>query len=303
MTSPAALPADDFVPATGELRLGEDTFEYLAAGPKDGPLVLCAHGFPDIPRGFVGIMPTLVAAGYRVVAPWMRGYAPSTLRGPFDMTTIGDDLCRMADALSPGRPVHLLGHDWGAGCAYAAMRQAPERFAHSVTMSVPHGSAFTRNIRSDSAQQKRSRYIAFFLLPWLPERRIVKHDFAYIDELWARWSPGLTPDPAYMRELKQCLERSLPAPLGYYRALRPSAAANRRQRDMDENPLEVPTLYLCGADDGCISYAAGAGQEKYFARGFESEAVEDAGHFIQLERPGWLARRLVQWFSQTRATE
>ena len=127
--------------------------------------------------------------------------------------------------------------------------------------------------------------------------RIPGRDFAYIEELWTRWSPDLSLDAKYMTELKTCLRDSLPAPLGYYRALRPSPAVAALTRELAENPISVPTLYLGGADDGCITYALGEGQEQFFSAGFKSECVESAGHFMHVERPEWIANRLLEWFA------
>src|SRR4051812_26198713 len=85
-------------------------FELLTEGPKDGPLALCLHGFPDHPPSFGPLLTALGDAGYRAVAPWLRGYAPSTLSGPFDVDRLAEDARVLAQILSPDRPIYLVGH-------------------------------------------------------------------------------------------------------------------------------------------------------------------------------------------------
>lgn len=91
------------------------TFHYLSGGEPRAPLVLCLHGFPDHPRTFVPLMIWLMSAGFRVAAPWMRGYRPSVGHGPFSIERLALDVVEISRALSPSEPVHLVGHDWGGG--------------------------------------------------------------------------------------------------------------------------------------------------------------------------------------------
>src|SRR4051812_12408807 len=109
-------------------------FAALAAGPLDGPVVLCCHGFPDTPGTFRGLLAALAKAGFRAVAPWLRGYAPSPLAGPYGTAALGADLLALCDALHADR---VIGHDWGALAVYAALAQAPARLHSAVTLAVP----------------------------------------------------------------------------------------------------------------------------------------------------------------------
>lgn len=279
--------------ATEYVDLPGGRFAYLAAGPSDGPLVLLLHGFPDIPRGWEPAMHAIAASGRRAVAPWLRGYAPSTLERPVDVRALARDAIDLADALSPHEPVDLVGHDWGALIAYAALALKGERFRRAVTMSVPHPLAFQLNIAKHTSQLRRSWYIAFFQLPFLPERRVARDDFCFIDDLWRVWSPGLKPDPAYLRELKDCLSRSMPVPIEYYRALK------RRDRDLERAMVRIdtPLLYLHGADDGCVGAALGRGQDRFFGAELRTEIMAGAGHFLQLEQPERVAELIAGWLA------
>lgn len=268
------------------IRVGAERFVALTAG--EGPVALLLHGFPDVPRSWAPVMETL-APRFRCVAPWMRGYAPSTTEGPFDADRLAADVIGFADALSPDAPVLLVGHDWGAAAAYVACMRAPSRFLGCVPISVPHPLAFLRHLGRDAGQLRRSWYMGFFQLPGLPERAIRRTDL--VARLWRRWSPGLEPPPGHLDEVVDTVRRSLPGPIAYYRGMtRPLAEAPLRVKDARNERIEVPTFYLHGADDGCVTPEAAAGQGRFFAAPFEAEVVEGAGHFLPLERPEAVAR-------------
>lgn len=280
----------------------DGTFVAIEHGAPDAPLVLCVHGFPDHPRTFDGIAGALTAAGYRCVAPWLRGYAPSTLAGPFDIGQIAADIVAMKRALSPNRPAVLIGHDWGAIASYFAVGTEPAEFSHAVTLAVPHPLGWARNTRLHPAQLRLSWYIAFFQLGAVADYAVKRDKFALIDRLWRDWSPGYTPSIDYMRDLKRCLSTSMPAPLGYYRAMfapRLGASAARKAALERTRRILVPTLYLHGANDGCMLPQTGDGQERYFARGFESHTLPDVGHVLQLEAPDRVATLITNFLAAT----
>jgi pimeloyl-ACP methyl ester carboxylesterase len=278
--------------------LPSGTFAALEAGPPSGPVALCLHGFPDIPRGFEPLLLALAKGGYRAVAPWLRGYAPSTLEGPYDLDRLSDDVLELVGALSPGRPVALIGHDWGAMLTYLALGKAPRRFSAAVTLAVPHPLAVQKNLLRSPSQLKKSWYMFFFQLPFLAEHGVSRQHFALIDRLWHDWSPGYSIAPAYQDELKECLSRSMPAPLEYYREmLRPAQIAGRKGRDMLRlmRRICVPTLNLHGQDDGCMGAKLTRNQEPYFAARFRSEVLPGVGHFLHLEAPDRVVGLVLDW--------
>ncbi len=275
-------------------------FYYLALEDSqyepDSPLVLCLHGFPDHPPSFIPVMERLAAAGFRPVAPWMRGYYPSVQRGPYDADRLASDAVELARALSPDRAAIILGHDWGAVATYGAIADAPEQFSAAVTLAVPHPLTFMANLLVQPGQLRRSWYMLFFQLPRLPERIVRRRRLAFIDRLWRTWSPGYHLDGSAQQELYDCLEASWPAPIEYYRALlQPVGQAVSRIRAQARRRIVTPTLQLHGADDGCIAFSAGDGQERYFTGPFETQVVPNAGHFIQLEAPDTVAAETIAW--------
>src|SRR6266550_5467475 len=96
-------------------------FACLESG--DGPLVLLLHGFPDIASTWSQVIPVLTDSGYRVVAPFMRGYPPTDIPhdGRYDPAALGDDAAGLVNGLNDGEPAFVVGHDWGALATYAAI--------------------------------------------------------------------------------------------------------------------------------------------------------------------------------------
>jgi pimeloyl-ACP methyl ester carboxylesterase len=253
----------------------------------DGPPLLALHGFPDTASGFAPLAERL--AGRRTIAPYLRGYAPSTLDGPHTIAQLADDLVAVADALSPGRPIDVVGHDWGALAVYLACARAPERFARAVTLALPHPAAFQHNLPRHPAQLRRSGYVLRFQLP-RAEAALRRRDFGMVMRLWRDWSPGWEPPAGHLAAVKRCLDASLPAPLRYYRTL---VRTRLRRAEL----IRVPTLTLHGARDGCVAPALAEGQERFFTAGYRREILEDVGHFLHLERPAAVAERITSWLA------
>src|SRR3954462_7098189 len=157
--------------------------EYLACG-DDGPLALCLHGFPDSAHTWRHLLPQLADAGFRAVAPWLRGYAPTGLdpKGRYQNGASVADVVALHDALGGDSAAVLIGHDWGARIATGAAVFAPERFAKLVTAAVPPSGAVAQAFLT-YRQLKRTSYTFFFQNP-LAEFVASMNDLEFIDRLW-----------------------------------------------------------------------------------------------------------------------
>lgn len=280
-------------------------FAYLEAGPADGPLALCLHGFPDHAPTWEGLLGELGGAGFHAVAPWLRGYAPSGAApdGNYQAASLALDALALADALAPGGEAVLVGHDWGAIAAYTAAGYRPERFRKLVTMAVPHPASLMTRFLSSPDQLQRSWYIFFFQSP-LADMVLPADDFAVVDKLWRDWSPGFAPEPAFMRALKDTLGAPAPAGAGaavaYYRFMLGTLAGDPSLDEVQNAglaPVAPPTLYLHGADDGCMAadMVVEAELAPLHPGGLELDVVGSAGHFLHLERPEHVNPRVVDF--------
>lgn len=274
--------------ATFALPVGE--VHALVGGDPASPPLVFLHGFPDHPPTAVPFLEHL-AETHRVVAPWLRGYAPSPLVGPYDVETLAADACALIDQL--GGPVDLVGHDWGGVITYTVCQQSPARVRRAVTLAVPHPATFLRAL-AYSRQWRRSWYMGLFQLPgagWLAKR----DDLALIDRLWRDWSPGFTLDEERRAELHACLARSLPAPIEYYRAiLRPLTTLVDRLR-RSQGRISTSLLQLHGSDDGCIVPPTDADGRWFDDRVLE--VVPNLGHFLHVEAPAAIGARVTRWLS------
>jgi len=276
-------------------------FHALEAG--DGPLALCLHGFPDHPRSFRHQLPALAAAGFRAVAPFMRGYGPTgpAPDGRYQGAALALDVVALIEALGYEDAV-VVGHDWGAVAAYGAALAAPSRVRKLVAAAVPYGPQFMGALTTDYDQQRRSWYMFFFQTPFA-DVAVPHDDFAFLARLWRDWSPGFTLPAAELAALKDTFRHPgcVEAALGYYRAtfdpaLQDSALADLQGRLMLA-PIEVPALYLHGRDDGCIGVGLVEGMAGFFPRGLRVETLPGAGHFLHQEQPEAVNRLLLDFLS------
>jgi len=263
------------------------SFGALTCG-DDGPLALCLHGFPDSARTWRHLLPELAAAGYRAVAPWLRGYAPTIVPadGDYSGAALAADTNALHVALGGGSDAVLIGHDWGAITTYAAGALAPANWRRLVTIAVPPPSIATEAFFR-YAQLKRSFYIFVFQSP-IAELIAGADDMAFIERLWQDWSPGY--DGAEdLKHVKDALRgpANLSAAIGYYRAMFSIGG-------VDKSPPQ-PTLYLHGTDDGCFGVDGVRGSADQLSLDSEIDIVDGAGHFLHLERPAETNAKILDW--------
>ncbi|HWU90388.1 MAG TPA: alpha/beta hydrolase [Kofleriaceae bacterium] len=295
--SHAACEADVLTSRAAErlvLSLPGGAFHALAWGDPDAPPLLWLHGFPDHPPTAAPFLEQL-ARTRRVIAPWLRGYAPSPLAGPYDLDTLAADVAAMLAQITgaPGRAADLVGHDWGAAIAYRVCATAPARVRRAVTLALPHPLTLFRAL-THPRQLRRSWYMLLFQVPGAgPIARA--RDLALIDRLWHAWSPGFELDDALRAELHACLAASLPAPLGYYRALVRPLAGLRARIEAWPSQIATPLLQLHGRDDGCILPPTDRDGHRFVDRVLE--IIPYAGHFLHLEQPAVIAARVAAWLA------
>lgn len=284
------------------LEVNQTEIHCLDSG-GDGPLALCLHGFPDTAHTWRHLMPELAAAGYRAVAPFMRGYAPSAVPadGRYQTAVLGLDANAIHEALGADESAVIIGHDWGAPATYGAANAAPERWAKVVGMAVPPGPAMGISFLTNLQQLKRSWYM-FFFQHGLAEPVVSHEQMAFIEMIWRDWSPGYDPTTDVDHVRAAIGEPAhLAAALGYYRATLGDGykdpALNEIQAATSAYPSQ-PTLYIHGRNDGCIgAEVAELAQSMAPDETISWEMIDDAGHFTQLEQPAVVNALIVEHLS------
>jgi len=289
----------------GRIQANALEFATLEAGSVGAPLALCFHGFPDTAVTFRHLLPALASVGYHAVAPWMRGYAPTQAPkdGRYQSVLLARDALALIEAFGQSRAV-LVGHDWGAVAATGAAILGPERIRKLVTLAVPHRTMGLA-LATSYDQQKRSWYMFFFQSAFA-DAALAAHDFAFLDRIWQDWSPGFVPEPEDREALKRCFRSPgvLAAALGYYRATfdptrqDPQLAADQLRIVSAEVPVEA--LYLHGTQDGCVGVEVARGVEGGFPKGLRKVVVEEAGHFLHLERPRLVNEAILDFLGAPR---
>ena len=277
------------------------TFATLTMG--DGPLALCLHGFPDSAWTWRHLLPKLAAAGYRAVAPFLRGYAPTSIPadGMYQIGAHASDANALHQALGGGPDAVLIGHDVGALAAYPAAVAAPERWSKVVTLAIPPPARMVANFFQYD-QMKRSWYIFMFQTP-LAELAVPADDFAFIDRIWADWSPGFD-GSEWTARARAALggPANLRAGLAMYRAMAGSGLRSPAFDSLEAagtQPLTQPVLYLHGTTDGCfpVDEMDATVTDAMPNPASRAELIDGVGHFLHLEQPASVNARIIEFLT------
>jgi pimeloyl-ACP methyl ester carboxylesterase len=265
----------------------------VAAGPEDGPLVVLLHGFPEFWRAWERQLEPLARAGFRVVAPDLRGYGLSEKPPGVDAYRVGalqQDVAALIRALGRER-AHVVGHDWGGIIAWALAIRQPEVIDRLVILNAPHPAAFRRAFRKPE-QRKRSWYIFFFQVPWLPERMLPR---------FGRWALRGTNPAAYSERDRALYGEAWAQPgaatamINYYRAmLRPGPA--RKGQEKKGEQVRVPTLVLWGERDAALLPELADGLERWVP-GVRVVRFPRASHWVMRDEPVKVNNLLVEFLS------
>jgi pimeloyl-ACP methyl ester carboxylesterase len=256
-------------------------FAYEEEGK--GKLVLLVHGFPDTPHTWDRTIKELAAAGFRAVAPFTRGYAPTEIPkdGDYSGDTLGRDLIALIEALGEKSAI-VVGHDWGASASYSAATLAPEKVEKLVTIAIPHPAS----IKPSLSLAWTMRHFVDFKLPGAVARAR-KNDFALIDELVKRWSPAWDVPKSETDAVKACFREpgALDAALGYYRAIGIGLPASQRKK------ISVPTISFAGLHDNIAPEAYDAASRRF--TGPYRVVRMPGGHFMHREHPDVFVKELL----------
>lgn len=270
----------------------------LEWGPPSGDLVVALHGFPDTAWTWRSVAPLLAEAGFRVAAPFLRGYAPTGIPsdGDYSVRALAADATALAALLGGDGSAVLVGHDWGAITAAAVAADPACPYRRVVALAVPPLAWMnpTRDtlrpwLGANLRQPRHSWYIAFNQVPGLAERTFGR----LTGRLWRDWSPGYDP-----RTDLEHLAAAVPdraharAVVSYYRAL--LSAGTRSALAEPVNPL----LYLHGERDGAIDPRFFEVVAPRATPPSGAELVARAGHFLHLEQPDLVAGHILSFLGR-----
>ncbi len=269
------------------------TFEVAQAG-EGNKLALCLHGFPELHYSWRFQIPLLVEQGYQVWAPNMRGYGgsskPPTVRD-YALDHLCADVAALIDA-SGADEVTLIAHDWGAIVAWAFAIQKIRPLKRLVIMNVPHPMVGRREIRH-WRQLRRSWYIFFFQIPWLPEFLMSRGQGEPIKRAFSNMAcdqSNFSDDELEHYAKAATRPGSMRAMVNYYRAL----LRHRNVIDIENKPITIPTLMIWGEEDSALNIKCTEGTEQW-VENFTLHRLPGVSHWVQQEAPEKVNAILQDW--------
>jgi pimeloyl-ACP methyl ester carboxylesterase len=230
-------------------------------------------------------LPALLAAGLRVIAPDLRGFGDSDRPSEVEAYALGRsvaDVVAILDALGLER-AHVVGHDWGAGLAWAVAALAPDRVEKLVVLSVGHPNAARQ---PTIEQREKSWYMLWFQFEGVAEAVLPRDDWKLLRE----WLHGDGDLESYIADLSR--PGALTAALNWYRAnIRPERELGPPRAFP---PVAASTLGIWSSGDGYLTEAPMVASGDHVTGGWRYERIDGAGHWLQLDAPERVNELLVE---------
>jgi len=266
-------------------RVNDIDLYYLDEG--EGQTVLMLHGFPDSARLWRNQIPALANAGYRVVAPDLRGFGKSSRPEgveAYSIINVFGDITSLLDELKIDK-THVVGHDWGAGVAWGLTAFAADRVASLTALSVGHPLSF--GDRTNLQQLQASWYMLLFQFEGVAEEFISRNDW----EFARRWMGDEIDAGQYIEDLSR--PGALTAGLNWYRA---NAHPKRWiEPPLDWPPIEVPVMGVWSTGDFALTERQMLESEKYLSGPWRYERIDAPSHWIPLHAPDELNSLLLDF--------
>lgn len=277
---------------------------YEDRGPRDGRPLVLVHGWPDGVRTWDGVLERLHAAGYRTIAPSLRGFGATrfleveTMRSG-QVTALAQDVIELLDALRLDR-VTLVGHDWGARTAYAIGALWPQRLEKLIVMSVGYDPTSHKGVEIGPKQAHQ------FWYQWLfhAERgreMLQAQRRALCRYIWQVWAPSHRFSDDQFEAAAAAWDNPdwVDVTLHYYRFRWRASDGDPRYEDLEARMrrhlmIHVPTTVLHGEEDGAALPSSSALQEQWFDRGYLRHELPGVGHFPQRECPDIVADAILE---------
>ena len=270
---------------------------YEAHGETGGFPIIVLHGFPDDAHAWDDVAPPLAAAGYRVLAPYLRGYGPTRFLDAAEprmaqQAAIGQDVLDFMDALGLAS-AGLAGYDWGGRAACIAAILAPERVRALVTIGGYNVQNTVAPPRPAPAGQERAYWYQWYFNTERGRLGLERNRREICRLLWQEWSPSWKFDDATFDRTASSFDNPdfVPVVIHSYRHRHGNAPSDPRVDKVEHRlatrpPITVPTIVLHGAEDTVGPPGRSEGELSHFPAGTERRVVAGVGHFMPRERPG-----------------
>lgn len=287
-----------------EIEAGVLRIVYLDHGdPQTMPVVLL-HGFPYDIHAYDDVTPQLVASGYRVLVPFLRGFGPTrflsaqTLRSG-QQAALGSDLLAFMDALSLPRAV-LAGYDWGgrAACVVAALW--PERVIGLVSATGYNIQDIAAAVEPLSAQMEHRLWYQYYFHGDRGRAGLERDRAGFCKLLWQMWSPSWQFDEAsYLRSAQSFdnpdfVEVTIHSYRHRFGLVPGDEALQAIEAQLATQPIiRVPAIVLHGRDDGVAPLEGSVGHQRFFSGPYERREIDKAGHNLPQEAPVAFAEAIM----------
>jgi pimeloyl-ACP methyl ester carboxylesterase len=270
---------------------------YEASGPPAGFPIILLHGFPDDVRAYDDVAPALVASGYRVLVPYLRGYGPTRFLDPraprmAQQAAIGQDLLDFMDVLGI-RVAALAGYDWGGRAACLAAILAPERVRALVTIGGYNVQDTLAPPRPAPVAQERAYWYQWYFNTERGRAGLAQNRREICRLLWREWSPGYRFDDATFERTAVSFDNPdfVEVVIHSYRHRHGNAPGDPRfdlveRRLATRPPITAPTVILHGGDDAVSLSRITERELALFPAATARHVVAGAGHFLPREQPG-----------------
>jgi pimeloyl-ACP methyl ester carboxylesterase len=278
----------------GFAEIGGQRLHYVEAG--DGPLIVLLHGFPEFWYGWRQQIEPLAAAGFRVVAPDLRGYNLSS-RPPGVAAYAADRLAvDIRDLIHErgARSALLVGHDWGGTVAWTTTINHPEVVDRLAILNAAHPRRLLQGLRTPR-QLLKSWYFFYFQLPWLPERHVRSRNWRFFRNFLHDARPGaFTSEDLDRYVAAWSVPGAATAMINYYRA---SVRQSPKRAEAQIRPVAAPTLVIWGQRDRFLGPELAEPARADVPNLDRVERRPEATHWVHHDDPEQVTRLLVDFFA------
>jgi pimeloyl-ACP methyl ester carboxylesterase len=283
----------------GYADLGDVRLHYVEAG--EGPLVVLLHGFPEFWYGWRRQIAPLAAAGFRVVAPDMRGYNLSSRPGEiaaYETEKLAGDVRDLVHERGAGSAL-LVGHDWGGTAAWATAMMHPKVVDRLAILNAAHPRKLSQGLHHPD-QLRKSWYFFFFALQGLPESVVEANHWHFFRHFLHDANPAYTPEEIdrYVEAWSQ--PGAATGMINYYRS---SVRTPAKQAEAALRTVQAPTLVIWGQRDSYLGQDLAEPDHDDVPNLQRVERLPNASHWVHHDEAAQVNQLLADFFTPAMSSQ